>query len=103
MRRNGRPAAPPTPLAARRLPLALRTPGSGSEGVPQPVSRCAMEPSSQRIKSLGREELNAFAAENLRSLLEDEALALLDNPHCSAVLCGLVAQGPRLTAWYSVP
>jgi hypothetical protein len=61
-----------------------------------------MQPSSQRIKSLGREELNAFAAENLRSLLEDETLALLDNPHCSAVLCGAVAQVPRLTAYYSV-
>jgi hypothetical protein len=56
----------------------------------------------QRIKSLGREELRAFASENLSQLLEDEALGLLENPYCSAALCGAVAQVPRLTAFYSV-
>ncbi len=61
-----------------------------------------MAPSAQHIKSLGREELNAFASENLRSLLEEEALALLENPFCPAALCGAVAQVPRLTAYYSV-
>src|SRR3954452_8726573 len=61
-----------------------------------------MERPTQRIKSLGREELHAFADENLPQLLEDEALALLDNPHCSPALCGAVAQIPRLTGFYSV-
>lgn len=61
-----------------------------------------MERSVQTIKALGREELNAFAAENLRTLLEDEVLALLDNPFCSAALCGAVAQVARLTSYYAV-
>src|SRR5258706_467708 len=61
-----------------------------------------MERPTQRIKSLGREELTAFASENLPQLVEDEVLALLDNPHCSSVLCGAVAQVPRLTGFYSV-
>jgi len=64
--------------------------------------RPAMERPFQRIKSLGREELRAFAAENLSELLEDEVLGLLENPYCSAALCGAVAQVPRLTAFYSV-
>lgn len=61
-----------------------------------------MERPTQRIKSLGREELEAFARENLQQLVEDEALALLDNPYCSPALCGAVAQVPRLTGFYSV-
>jgi hypothetical protein len=64
--------------------------------------RFAMERPFQRIKALGRDELRAFAAENLTQLLEDEALGLLENPHCSAALCGAVAQVARLTALYSV-
>src|ERR1700688_137466 len=61
-----------------------------------------MERPFQRVKALGREALHAFASENLRQLLEDEALGLLENPYCSPPLCGAVAQVPRLTAFYSV-
>jgi hypothetical protein len=55
-----------------------------------------------RIRSLPREELFAYAGENVRSFLEDEALAVLDNPHCSAAICQAVAQTPHLVAFYSV-
>jgi hypothetical protein len=66
------------------------------------VFRPAMERPYHRIKALGRDELHAFAAENLGHLLEDETLAILANPHCTPLLCGALAQIPRLTAFYSV-
>jgi hypothetical protein len=47
-------------------------------------------------------ELAAFVAANASSLLEDEALAVLDNPHCTAAICGTLARNPRLTAFYAV-
>ena len=47
-------------------------------------------------------ELSAFVADNVSSLLEDEALAVLDNAHCAAAVCGTLARNPRLTAFYSV-
>ena len=47
-------------------------------------------------------ELAAFVATNGASLLEDEALALLDNAHCTAAICGTLANNPRLTAFYAV-
>ena len=61
-----------------------------------------MESAFRRIKGLGREDLQAFVAENLPQLLEDEALAVLENPHCTAAICGAVGQVPRLVAFYSV-
>jgi hypothetical protein len=61
-----------------------------------------METNFRRIKALGREELQAFVAENLAQLLEDEALAVLENPHCTAAICGAVALVPRLVVFYSV-
>ena len=54
------------------------------------------------IKSLSRDALAAFVAENLRYLSEDEALAVLDNPYASTRLLRTVAQNQRLTAFYSV-
>jgi hypothetical protein len=44
----------------------------------------------------------AFVIANAASLLEDEALALLDNPNCTAAVCQTLARGQRLTAFYSV-
>ena len=41
-------------------------------------------------------------AENLPHLVEDEALAILDNPYCSAKICSSIAQNARLTGFYSV-
>jgi hypothetical protein len=47
-------------------------------------------------------ELAAFVAANASSLLEDEVLAILDNAHCTAAICGTLARNPRLTAFYAV-
>jgi len=55
-----------------------------------------------RLKSLGRDELSAFVAENLRLLAEDEALAVLENPHCTPAICQAIAQTARVIAYYSV-
>jgi hypothetical protein len=54
------------------------------------------------IRSFRREELAAFVAENLKHLLEDEALAILDNPIVSVGILQMIAQTARLTAFYSV-
>jgi hypothetical protein len=59
-------------------------------------------PSFKHIKSLSRDELLEFVKENVRNLLEDEALAVLDNPYVTPAICQTVAQDLRLTAFYSV-
>jgi hypothetical protein len=53
------------------------------------------------IKGLSREELWAFVDENVRSLTEKEALAILDHPYCAGAICAQIAQTQRLTAFYS--
>lgn len=58
--------------------------------------------SSKRIQALPREELLQFVQENVRQLLEDEALAVLDNPFVTPPICQSIAQTQRLTAFYSV-
>lgn len=47
-------------------------------------------------------ELAGFVAANGSSLLEAEALAVLDNAHCTAAICQTLARDQRLTAFYSV-
>lgn len=54
------------------------------------------------LKSIGREELAQFVAENVKHLTEDEALAILDNPYVTTAICQTVAQNQRLTGFYSV-
>lgn len=54
------------------------------------------------LKSLRREDLVSFLSENLNFLSEDEALAILENPHITSKLCGVIAQTQRLAAFYSV-
>jgi hypothetical protein len=54
------------------------------------------------ISRFSSTELAAFIAANGSSLLEDEALAVLDNPHCTAAICGVLARNQRLTAFYAV-
>jgi hypothetical protein len=63
-----------------------------------------MVPSSaiEAIRRFTATELSAFVSEHVSSLLEDEALAILDNAHCSAAVCQMLARSPRLTAFYSV-
>lgn len=55
-----------------------------------------------RIDSLSRADLDAFLFENLSSLTEDEALAVLDNAFVTPQMIGKMAQDPRLTGFYSV-
>jgi hypothetical protein len=54
------------------------------------------------IRRFSSAELAAFAAANISSLLEDEALAVLDNRHCTAAVCGALARNQRVTAFYGV-
>jgi hypothetical protein len=54
------------------------------------------------IKSLPREDLLHFVSENLPGLLEDEALAVLENPYVTPTICQKIAQTQRLTGFYSV-
>jgi hypothetical protein len=57
---------------------------------------------SNDLKSLPRESLASFLAENLTHLVEDEALAILENPFVTPKLLGLMAMNQRLTGFYSV-
>src|SRR6266446_5784075 len=58
--------------------------------------------SLRRIEGFPRDELLQFVQENVRHLLEDEALAVLDNPYVTPLICQQIAQNQRLTGFYSV-
>ena len=58
--------------------------------------------SLHQLKSLSRDELADFFAENLSHLNEDEALAVLDNPYITPKNCQAIAQNQRLSAYYSM-
>lgn len=58
--------------------------------------------SAKSIKSLPREDLLHFVKENVRTLLEDEALAVLENPYLTPAICQTIAQTQRLMGFYSV-
>lgn len=55
-----------------------------------------------RIIDLSRDELASFLSDNLAHLNEDEALAVLENPHVTPRVCQAIAQNQRLSAFYSV-
>jgi hypothetical protein len=55
-----------------------------------------------RIRDLNHSELHSLVDERLLRLDEDEALAVLDNRHCSAEICTAIAQSSKLTSFYSV-
>lgn len=59
-------------------------------------------PTRHDIKSLSRDELASFVKENVRTFLEDEALAVLANPYVSPAICQAIAQSQRLMGFYSV-
>lgn len=61
-----------------------------------------LAPATKHLKSLKRDALSSFLSENLNLLTEDEALAILDNPHITPKWCGVIAQTQRLTAFYGV-
>lgn len=54
------------------------------------------------IKRLPREELKQFVAENIKTLGEDEAIAVIENPFVSPALLLAIAQNPRLAGYYAV-
>jgi hypothetical protein len=57
---------------------------------------------SRHIRTLSRDGLAEFLFENLTSLLEEEAVAVLENPHLTAPVCQAMARAPHLIAYYSV-
>ena len=65
------------------------------------IARVPQSP-PKRLKQLPREELALFVAENVKHLLEEEALAILDNPFVTPAVCQTVAQNQRLIGFYSV-
>lgn len=54
------------------------------------------------LSKLGRDELDAFVGDNLVSLVEDEALAIVANRYVTSTILGKIAQNPRLIGFYSV-
>ena len=57
---------------------------------------------AHRIKSATNETLRDLIAEELPTLLEEEALAIIANRYVTAPLLGKLAQNQRLTGFYSV-
>ena len=55
-----------------------------------------------RIKSMSRDELDSFCDGNVASFVEDEVLAVIENPHVTPHILSRIAQTPRLTGFYSV-
>lgn len=56
----------------------------------------------QKLQKLPGNDLNDFCSENLPSLTEDEALAVISNPYVTSPILSRIAQNPRLTGFYSV-
>ena len=61
-----------------------------------------MHPGKFAIRELSRADLEAFVKENVRTLLEDEALAVLDNAFVTPAICQAIAHNQRLTGFYQV-
>src|SRR5258707_293353 len=59
-------------------------------------------PNCKHIRGFSRDELAAFLSENLASLLEEEVLAVLDNPYVTSQMCQAIARTRNLTAFYGV-
>src|ERR1051325_4329808 len=57
---------------------------------------------TRSIKSLSRDELAAYVADNLANCFEEEALAILENRYVTPQICQQIARSQRLTAFYSV-
>jgi hypothetical protein len=54
------------------------------------------------LRSLARAELADFVADNAAALLEDEAIAILENPFVTPSILQKIAQEPRLSSYYAV-
>ncbi len=57
---------------------------------------------ARELRSSSPEELQLFLAANVKSIAEEEALAVLANPYVTPKVCQTIAQSHRLTAFYSV-
>lgn len=56
----------------------------------------------RKLQNLDRDDLIAFCADNLESLTEQEAVAVLANRFVTPQILAKIAQNPRLTGFYSV-
>ncbi len=56
----------------------------------------------EAIRRFSSSEIASFVDSHGASLLEAEAVALLDNPHCPPSVCETLSRNLRLTAYYSV-
>jgi hypothetical protein len=61
-----------------------------------------LEQGTFAIRKMAQRELAAFVEERILTFGEEEAIAVLENRFCSSDLCLMIAQNPRLTAFYSV-
>jgi hypothetical protein len=58
--------------------------------------------SLNEVRSLDSRRLAEFIASEIGTLVEDEVLAVLENPFITPAICQAVAQNQRLTAFYAV-
>lgn len=56
----------------------------------------------RNLHTLSRDALEDFLSTALSSLVEDEVLAVLENPYVTAQVCQSIARDPRLTRFYSI-
>ena len=56
----------------------------------------------KQIRSFSRDELTDFLNGNVTSLIEDEAVAVLENPNVTSAICQSIARTPHLAAINSV-
>jgi len=54
------------------------------------------------LRTLNRPALETFLRDSAGALTEQQSVAILENRHCSSEVCQVIAQNPRLTAFYSV-
>jgi hypothetical protein len=55
-----------------------------------------------QIRRLARDELKDFVAENIKTLAEDEAIAVIENLFVTPSMLMAIAQSPRLAGFYAV-
>ena len=58
--------------------------------------------SFDRIRQMNRDELEEFVDSSIESMIEEEALAVLDNHFCTNTIIAKIAQSPRVTGRYPV-
>ncbi len=61
-----------------------------------------MQSSRYGLKSVSRDDLAGFVSEYVRTLTEEEALAVLENPYITPAIIQKIAHVERLAAYYSV-